>query len=158
MKNEEQIKTLISDETRGLREEIQTLQKEIYDIKISIIANEFKTSCPNGDVQVKENIIYPSFCDFYADITRRYSINFNYFYNNDIKTTYLYNDLTYLYNDLTLKPFLIKHKEIIKDDYELAYREARILMYGIALNVKDLSKFSYQYLDYINNQPTAIER
>ena len=97
---------------------------------------------------------------WYFDITKQHGVDnrgIPFFDDLYLDVIVLPSSEILLLDEDELKEALDK-KEIIKDDYELAYREARILMYGIALNVKDLSKFSYQYLDYINNQLIAIER
>ena len=97
---------------------------------------------------------------WYFDITKQHGVDnrgIPFFDDLYLDVIVLPSSEILLLDEDELKEALDK-KEIIKDEYDLAYREAKMLMEGVALNVKNLSSFSYQYLDYINNQPTAIER
>jgi predicted RNA-binding protein associated with RNAse of E/G family len=50
-----------------------------------------------------------------------------------------------------LKDALDKN-EITKGDYDLAYKEAKMLMEGIALDIDNLNILSNRYLDYLDNR------
>jgi len=97
---------------------------------------------------------------WYFDITKQHGVDnrgIPFFDDLYLDVIVLPSSEILLLDEDELKEALDK-EELIKDEYYLAYREAKILTGGIALNVKDLNKLSYQYLEYINNQPTAIER
>jgi uncharacterized protein len=51
----------------------------------------------------------------------------------------------------------LNNDEITKDDYDLAYKEAKMLMEGISSNIENLISFSNRYLDYINNQSSTLK-
>jgi predicted RNA-binding protein associated with RNAse of E/G family len=46
----------------------------------------------------------------------------------------------------------LNNSEITRDDYDLAYKEAKMLMEGMASDIEELSIFCNKYLNYINNQ------